>query len=133
MAVEPALYPCIEGSTDSEVMFYLALTFGLEDDPIGALERMAGFVEAAGHRIDVAEPLQMTVGLSDGERVYAVRYASGAGGQHAVRELVGAGRAAAAARGGALPALLRRGTGGGVRAADRPARAVARDPGRRRR
>ena len=31
-------------------MFYLALTFGLEDDPIGALERMAGFVEAAGHR-----------------------------------------------------------------------------------
>ena len=78
MAVAPELYPCIEGSTDSEVMFYLALTFGLEDDPIGALERMAGFVEAAGHRRDVAEPLQMTVGLSDGERVYAARYASGA-------------------------------------------------------
>jgi glutamine amidotransferase len=39
---------------------------------------MAGFVEAAGHRLDVAEPLQMTVGLSDGERVYAARYASGA-------------------------------------------------------
>jgi predicted glutamine amidotransferase len=78
MAVAPELYPCIEGSTDSEVMFYLALTFGLADDPIGGLERMAGFVEATGQRVGVAEPLQMTIGLSDGERVYAARYASGA-------------------------------------------------------
>jgi predicted glutamine amidotransferase len=77
LAVDPALFPGIEGSTDSEVMFHLALTFGLEDDPLGGLERMAGFVEAAGRRIGVDEPLQMTVGLSDGERVYAVRYASG--------------------------------------------------------
>ncbi len=34
-AVDPSLYPDIEGSTDSEVLFFLALTFGLEDDPIG--------------------------------------------------------------------------------------------------
>ena len=39
MAVDPALYPAIEGSTDSEVMFYLALTFGLEDDPPQAVAR----------------------------------------------------------------------------------------------
>jgi predicted glutamine amidotransferase len=77
LAVDPALFPGIEGSTDSELMFYLALTFGLEDDPLGGLERMAGFVEAAGHRIGVEHPLQMTVGLSDGERLHAVRYASG--------------------------------------------------------
>jgi predicted glutamine amidotransferase len=77
LAVNPALFPGIEGSTDSELMFYLALTFGLEDDPLGGLERMAGFVEAAGHRIGVEHPLQMTVGLADGERLYAVRYASG--------------------------------------------------------
>ena len=44
-AVDPALYPSIEGTTDSETMFYLALTFGLEDDPPGAVERMVGFVE----------------------------------------------------------------------------------------
>ena len=50
MAVDPCLYPCIEGSTDYEVMFYLALTFGLDDDPLGALERMTGFVEAPGSR-----------------------------------------------------------------------------------
>jgi glutamine amidotransferase len=77
MAVDPELYPCIEGSTDSETMFYLALTFGLERDPIGGLERMAGFVEDVGHRAGVEHPLQMTVGHSDGERVYAARYASG--------------------------------------------------------
>jgi predicted glutamine amidotransferase len=77
LAVDPPLFTGIEGSTDSEVMFHLALTFGLTDDPLGGLERMAGFVEAAGHRIGVEHPLQMTIGLSDGERIYAVRYASG--------------------------------------------------------
>ena len=33
MAVDPALFPEIEGSTDSEMLFFLALTFGLADDP----------------------------------------------------------------------------------------------------
>jgi glutamine amidotransferase len=42
MAVDPELYPYIEGSTDSEVMFYLALSFGLDYDPLGALARMPG-------------------------------------------------------------------------------------------
>ena len=49
-AVDPSLYPSIEGTTDSETMFYLALTFGLEDDPPGAVERMVGFVEETGTR-----------------------------------------------------------------------------------
>ena len=77
LAVDPNLFSAIEGTTDSELMFHLALTFGLDDEPLVALERMAGFVEEVGHRHGVAEPLQMTVGLSDGERLYAARYASG--------------------------------------------------------
>jgi predicted glutamine amidotransferase len=77
LAVDPSLFPAIDGTTDSQLMFFLALTFGLEDDPLGALERMAGFVEATGHRHGVAEPLQMTIAVSDGERLYAARYASG--------------------------------------------------------
>jgi predicted glutamine amidotransferase len=76
-AVRPDLFANIGGSTDSELMFHLALTFGLENDPIGGLERMAGHIEALGAARGVAEPLQMTIGLSDGERLYAVRYASG--------------------------------------------------------
>jgi predicted glutamine amidotransferase len=76
-AVDPGLFANIQGSTDSELMFHLALTFGLEDDPIGGLERMAGFVEATGAAAGISEPLQMTIGLSDGEALYAARYASG--------------------------------------------------------
>jgi glutamine amidotransferase len=39
---------------------------------------MAGFVEAIASAAGVIEPaLQMTVGVSDGVRLYAVRYASG--------------------------------------------------------
>jgi glutamine amidotransferase len=37
-AVDPELYPAIEGSTDSEVMFFLALTFGLRQDPPAAAD-----------------------------------------------------------------------------------------------
>lgn len=77
LAVRPDLFANIEGSTDSELMFHLALTFGLEDDPLGGLERMAGHIEAVGASEGVAEPLQMTIGLSEGERLYAARYASG--------------------------------------------------------
>jgi len=66
----------IEGTTDSELMFNLALTFGLESDPIAALERMTGFVEVVGHRNGIQYPLQMTLGLSDGQRLFAVRYSS---------------------------------------------------------
>jgi predicted glutamine amidotransferase len=77
LAVSPELFPNLRGSTDSELMFHLALTFGLEADPIGGLERMAGFVEAAGAAAGIADPLQMTIGLTDGEALYAVRYASG--------------------------------------------------------
>jgi glutamine amidotransferase len=77
LAVRPDLFSSIEGSTDSELLFHLALTFGLLEDPIAALERMAGFVEAVAAASGVADPLQMTLGLADGERLYAVRYASG--------------------------------------------------------
>src|SRR6476469_2211502 len=57
-------------------MFYLALTFGLEDDPPAAVERMVGFVEQAGRARGVEHPIQMTVATTDGERTYAFRYSS---------------------------------------------------------
>ena len=77
LAVDPRYFAGIEGTTDSELMFHLALTYGLEDDPLAGLERMAGFVEDVGHRAGVEHPLQMTVAVSDGERVWAARDASG--------------------------------------------------------
>lgn len=76
MAVDPELFPDIEGSTDSELMFFLALTFGLEQDPPGAVARMAGLVEQTGHEHGVEFPLQMTVAVADGQRLWAFRYSS---------------------------------------------------------
>ena len=37
--VDPELFPSIQGSTDSETLFFLALTFGLQGDPLAALAR----------------------------------------------------------------------------------------------
>jgi glutamine amidotransferase len=76
LAVDPSLYPSIEGSTDSETLFYLALTFGLQDDPIEAVERAVGLVEETGRRAGVANPMQGTIATSDGDRLWVFRYSS---------------------------------------------------------
>jgi predicted glutamine amidotransferase len=76
LAVDPSLFTGIRGSTDSEVLFHLALTFGLEDDPVLALERAIGFVEETARRHDIAAPVQASIGVTDGNRLWALRYAS---------------------------------------------------------
>ena len=76
LAVDPGLFNDILGTTDSELMFYLALSFGLEDDVPAALARMTAFVEETGRRHGVEKALWMTLGVSEGTRVWAVRYAS---------------------------------------------------------
>jgi predicted glutamine amidotransferase len=76
LAVDPVLFDAVGGSTDSEALFYLALTFGLEHDPLGAVEQAVGFVEDTGRAHGIENPVQMTLGISDGERLYAVRYST---------------------------------------------------------
>jgi len=76
LTIAPELVPELQGSSDSEVLFFLALTFGLEDDPVGALERMAGTVEDAGAANGVENPLQMSVAATDGVSIFAARYSS---------------------------------------------------------
>lgn len=76
LMIAPAYFGSLEGSTDSEVMFLLALTFGLEEDPIPALARMVGAVEETGRRHGVTHPINMTVCALDGHRLIAVRYSS---------------------------------------------------------
>ena len=75
-AVDPSLYPEIEGSTDSEMFFYLALTFGLQDDPPTAVGRAVGFIEETGYRHGVEQPIQMTVATTNGASIWAFRYSS---------------------------------------------------------
>ena len=76
MAVDPAIFHLIEGSTDSEMLFFLALTFGLEDDPPTAVARAVGFVEQTGRAHGIDQPVQMTVASTDGETTWAFRYSS---------------------------------------------------------
>ena len=76
LAVDPELYPQIEGSTDSEVFFFLALTLGLEDDPPLAVARAVGLIERIGQDHGVEHPIQMTVATTDGSSIWAFRYSS---------------------------------------------------------
>ncbi|MEV1135759.1 class II glutamine amidotransferase [Rhodococcus coprophilus] len=75
-AIEPELYPDIEGSTDSEVLFFLALTFGLWEDPLGAVGRAVGFVERLAHRYGIENAVQMSAATTDGTSVWAFRYST---------------------------------------------------------
>ncbi|MFE5705385.1 class II glutamine amidotransferase [Rhodococcus koreensis] len=76
LAVDPSLYPQIEGSTDSETLFFLALTFGLTDDPFTAVARAVGFVEDVGARHGVENPVQATIATTDGVSVWVFRYST---------------------------------------------------------
>ena len=76
LAIDERLFPSIEGSADSEVLFYLALTFGLEHDPPAAVARTVGFVEETGRRYGVEHPIQMTVATTNGTNIWGFRYSS---------------------------------------------------------
>jgi len=76
LAVDPSLYLDMEGSTDSEAFFFLALTFGLEDDPPAAVAQAVGFIEDVGRRNGIENPIQMTVATTDGTTVWGFRYST---------------------------------------------------------
>jgi glutamine amidotransferase len=74
--VDPELFPYIEGSTDSEMLFFLALSFGLRDDPPTALARTLGYVERARKAAGIEQPIFFSACTTDGTRLWAVRYSS---------------------------------------------------------
>ena len=76
LAIDPGLYPSIEGSTDTELMFYLALSLGLDDDPVSAVERMVGLIEATAERHGIENALQMTLATTNGESLWVFRYST---------------------------------------------------------
>jgi len=75
-AVDPSLYDHIHGTTDSEVLFHLALTLGLRDDPVTALGAAIRMVESVGREHGIRFPMQGTIAVSDGATVWAFRYSS---------------------------------------------------------
>ena len=69
--IEPKLFPFIEGSTDSETLFFLALTFGLRDDPPATLARTMGHVEHAREQAGIEQPIFFSACMTDGKRLWA--------------------------------------------------------------
>jgi predicted glutamine amidotransferase len=74
--IDPGFYQNMNGSTDTETMFHLALTHGLMDDPVTGIRRMIEDVELERTAFGIEDPFRMTVAISDGESLWAFRYAS---------------------------------------------------------
>jgi predicted glutamine amidotransferase len=76
LSIDAERFSDVQGTTDTEVLFHLALSYGLEQDPIRALEQAVGVVEAVARAHGVSDAVQATFGVSDGSALWAVRYAS---------------------------------------------------------
>lgn len=74
--IAPEYFNDLLGTTDSEVMFYLALTFGLQEDVPRAVGEMVKLVRAEGKRAGVSGDIWMTLAISDGRRLWGFRYGS---------------------------------------------------------
>lgn len=74
--IPDALYEARGGTTDSEAIFLAALADGLEEDPVGAMARTVSRVAALMQAAGVREALRFTAALTDGEDLYAFRWAS---------------------------------------------------------
>jgi len=96
MLIAPDLYGNRLGTTDSEAMFYLALSYGLENDPEFALRRMVGSIEGLMMEAGITDPLRISLVLSDGQRLIALRYSSD---QHSPSMYIGLGGEALAEAG----------------------------------
>ncbi|MEX0721343.1 MAG: class II glutamine amidotransferase [Balneolaceae bacterium] len=75
MAIAPELFPELKGNTDSETMFLLALTYGLQKNPKEALQRVVKRIHIASRKHHTAGQLNLSLALCDGDKLYTVRYA----------------------------------------------------------
>ena len=78
-SISDELYDQRHGTTDSELLFLLMLDEGLARDPHGAAARATARVIAASRRAGIEPSVKLTAAFSDGETLFAVRYASDAG------------------------------------------------------
>lgn len=74
--IDDKYYCARVGTTDSELIFYLLFSEGLEQDPMRALTRSVGKIEQLAQAEGINEPFKFTAVLSDGETIYAIRHSS---------------------------------------------------------
>ena len=75
-SISDDVYDQKQGTTDSELFFLLMLDEGLDPDPQGAASRATARVIDASRRAGIEPSLKLTAAFSDGETLYAIRYAS---------------------------------------------------------
>lgn len=74
LAIDSNLFPLIEGTTDTEWFFYLAISCGLLTSPQQGFEKAIAIVENLKIKRGIEQPFKLTACLSDGESIYAIRY-----------------------------------------------------------
>ncbi len=75
MSIAPELYSELKGTTDSETFFYLALTYGLMENPKEGLRKMVKRVIEAMEDNKVDGHLNLSCAISDGQKIYTLRFA----------------------------------------------------------
>ena len=73
--IPDSLYHHRAGTTDSEAIFLAAMARGLEQDPVAAFRDTLADVKAAMRDAGVTEALRFTATLTDGETIWAFRWA----------------------------------------------------------
>ena len=76
MAIPDALYAHRHGTTDSEVLFLLALAYGLEEAPLEAVARAATRLQQMSEEFGTAPHLRASAVFTNGSTLYAVRLSS---------------------------------------------------------
>ena len=74
--LDDTLFHARAGSTDSELLFLLALQLGLKEDPLRAMAEVIAFVERLSRHATGEALVRFTGAFSDGKVLYAVRYAT---------------------------------------------------------
>lgn len=74
--IDAEYFPCIIGSTDSEILFYLLLSNGLQKDPHSAVTKTIALIDSIASLHSIKFALRMTLGISDGQSLWAVRFSS---------------------------------------------------------
>jgi predicted glutamine amidotransferase len=74
--IPPHLYGSRFGATDSEAIFLIALGYGLQADPIGAMARAVSDVQALAEAHGTTPYMRFAACWSDGTRLFAARMAS---------------------------------------------------------
>lgn len=76
--IDASIFSLREGTTDSEAMFLLAISLGLEHNPIQALNDTLRIALQTMRDHGADEPLRATLALTNGQEIWAVRFASDA-------------------------------------------------------